>query len=137
MRTNPSVFNGSINPPNSGRDVDQINLTPHSIIFNLTFSRISANLPSFCINTVPSSSGLGYRPLTPETRVRFPLGLPNISKGLTPPGGVNPYLCVRQSIFQPYSLEFFKESQTVCRVTFSHGFSRGNKKGLRLNNRSP
>ena len=25
---------------------------------------------------VPSSSGLGYRPLTPATRVRVPLGLP-------------------------------------------------------------
>ncbi len=25
---------------------------------------------------VPSSSGLGYRPLTPTTRVRVPLGLP-------------------------------------------------------------
>lgn len=32
---------------------------------------------------VPSSSGLGYRPLTAETRVRVPLGLPRKFKGLT------------------------------------------------------
>src|SRR3974390_1029355 len=31
---------------------------------------------------VPSSSGLGYCPLTAETRVRFPLGLPKNINGL-------------------------------------------------------
>lgn len=31
---------------------------------------------------VPSSSGLGYRPLTPKTRVRVPLGLPSDIKDL-------------------------------------------------------
>jgi hypothetical protein len=31
---------------------------------------------------VPSSSGLGYRPLTAKTRVRVPLGLPNNFKEL-------------------------------------------------------
>ena len=30
-------------------------------------------------SAVPSSSGLGYRPLTPKTRVRVPLGLPSIN----------------------------------------------------------
>ena len=30
----------------------------------------------FLSNVVPSSSGLGYRPLTPKTRVRVPLGPP-------------------------------------------------------------
>ncbi len=35
-----------------------------------------ANLQSLTTIKVPSSSGPGRRPLTPETRVRFPLGLP-------------------------------------------------------------
>ena len=34
--------------------------------------------PQWCMPVAPSSSGLGYRPLTPKTRVRFPLGLHGI-----------------------------------------------------------
>jgi hypothetical protein len=41
----------------------------------------------FFILGVPSSSGLGYRPLTPKTRVRVPLGLPQFpNAGVLPPG---------------------------------------------------
>ena len=48
---------------------------------------------------VPSSSGLGYRPLTPKTRVRFPLGLPSDFKGLAD----NPLFFVSREYF-PASL---------------------------------
>lgn len=39
--------------------------------------------PSPPAKTVPSSSGLGYRPLTAKTGVRFPLGLPSKIKEWT------------------------------------------------------
>ncbi len=48
---------------------------------HLTGTYCLLHTPYF-IHGVPSSSGLGYRPLTPKTRVRFPLGLPQSIKGL-------------------------------------------------------
>ena len=48
------------------------------VLAPLTRVRVLVPQPFFL---VPSSSGLGYRPLTSETRVRFPLGPPENIKG--------------------------------------------------------
>ena len=45
----------------------------------------------FLKDAVPSSSGPGHRPLTPETGVRLPLGLPELSQGVTEKS-VTPFL---------------------------------------------
>ncbi len=51
----------------------------HAVIKRLPHHRMSLRY----LFVVPSSSGLGYRPLTPKTGVRFPLGLPDHKKGFS------------------------------------------------------
>jgi len=61
----------------------------------------------------------GFRPLTPETGVRFPLGL--LSRIATKPFKTNSLIKLRD--------DFLFENQAKNRVNFGLTFNRGNSKG--------
>lgn len=81
---------------------------------DLTNSQASYNFPKLRIIMVPSSSGLGRRPLTPVTRVRTPLGPPkNYFKGL-------------EAIFKPFFVgkksntpHYIAHSASSCKMELS------------------
>ncbi len=71
------VYGGSNPPPptrifivNCGFRISELEL----VFLQSAFRNPQSSISTF--QTVPSSSGLGRWPLTPETRVRFPLGPP-------------------------------------------------------------